>query len=189
MCRDKGVFTAVMNLIDTFVDEVKVFSLNKYEDNRGFFLEKYHKKRYASFGIPDEFLQDNHSRSKKNVVRGLHFTVNNPQSQLMTVINGTVFDVVVDVRKNSPTFGQHKSFILSDKGPQQIYMPHGFAHGFCVLSEIADLHYKASKLYQGEDERGIRWNDEDINICWPVDNPEISARDSMHPSLQEFLSN
>ena len=104
-----------MNLIDTFLDEVKVFSLNKYEDNRGFFLEKYHKKRYASFGIPDEFLQDNHSRSKKNVIRGLHFTVNNSQSQLMTVINGAVFDVVVDVRKDSPTFGQHKSFILSEK--------------------------------------------------------------------------
>lgn len=189
MSRDKGVCTAVMNLIDTFVNVVKVFSLNKYEDNRGFFLEKYHRKRYASFEIHDEFLQDNHSRSKKDVIRGLHFTVNNPQAQLMTVINGSVFDVVVDVRKDSPAFGQHKSFILSDKGPQQIYMPHGFAHGFCVLSDVADLHYKASKFYQSGDERGILWCDEDINIRWPIDNPEISARDSMHPSLQEFLSN
>ncbi len=188
MQRDKGVFTAVMNLIDTFVDKVKVFSLNKYEDKRGFFLEKYHKERYASFGIFDDFLQDNHSRSKKNVIRGLHFTVNNPQSQLMTVINGTVFDVVVDVRKNSPTFGQHKSFILSDKGPQQIYMPHGFAHGFCVLSESADLHYKTSKLYQGEDEMGIRWNDEDINIEWPTKNPQISERDLNHLYLKDFFN-
>ena len=177
-----------MNLLDTFLDEVKVFSLDKYEDNRGFFLEKYHSKRYASFDVHDIFLQDNHSRSKKNVIRGLHFTENNPQSQLMTVINGTVFDVVVDVRKESSTFGQHKSFILSDKGPQQIYMPHGFAHGFCVLSESADLHYKTSKLYKGEDERGIRWNDGDINIRWPAENPEVSPRDSKHPSLLDFYS-
>ncbi len=176
-----------MILVDTFLEEIKVFNLDKYEDNRGFFLEKYHKKRYSSFGIYDDFLQDNHSRSRKDVIRGLHCTINNPQSQLMTVINGSVFDVVVDVRKNSTTFGHYKSFILSDKGPQQIYMPHGFAHGFCVLSESTDLHYKTSKLYKSEDERGIHWNDKEINISWPIESPLISFRDSMHPTLQEFL--
>ena len=176
-----------MNLVDTFLDEVKVFSLDKYEDNRGFFLEKYHKERYLEFGIRDEFVQDNHSRSRQNVIRGLHFTVNNPQSQLMTVISGTVFDVVVDIRKDSSTFGQHKSFILSDKKPQQIYMPNGFAHGFCVLSKVADLHYKVTKFYNEGDECGIKWNDKDINIKWPIDDAEISDRDLQHSSFKDFL--
>ena len=167
-----------MNLVDTFLDEVKVFSLDKYEDNRGFFLEKYHKERYLEFGIRDEFVQDNHSRSRQNVIRGLHFTVNNPQSQLMTVISGTVFDVVVDIRKDSSTFGQHKSFILSDKKPQQIYMPNGFAHGFCVLSKVADLHYKVTKFYNEGDECGIKWNDKILNITWGRKKPILSPKDA-----------
>lgn len=176
-----------MRQVNNFLDEVKIFSLDKYEDNRGFFLEKYHKKKHSDFGIDDVFVQDNQSRSNKNVIRGLHFTLNNPQSQMMTVMRGEVFDVVVDLRLDSETFGQHKSFILSDEGPQQIYMPNGFAHGFCVLSDIADLHYKVSKLYNHEDEFGIAWDDEDININWPSVNPEISPRDLLHPKLKDFI--
>lgn len=176
-----------MKLVESFLNEVKVFSLSKFEDNRGFFLEKYHIERYSSFGINDNFVQDNHSRSNKDVIRGLHFTINNPQSQLMTVMSGEVFDVVVDVRVGSKTFGQHKSFILSDKGPQQIYMSNGFAHGFCVLSDTADLHYKVSKFYDHDDEFGIAWDDEDININWPSVNPEISPRDLLHPKLKDFI--
>jgi dTDP-4-dehydrorhamnose 3,5-epimerase len=178
-----------MKLVESFLNEVKVFSLSKFEDNRGFFLEKYHIERYSSFGINDIFVQDNQSRSNKDVIRGLHFTINNPQSQLMTVMSGEVFDVVVDVRVGSKTFGQHKSFILSDKGPQQIYMSNGFAHGFCVLSDTADLHYKVSKFYNHDDEFGIAWDDKDINIKWPCINPEISPRDLLHPSLNEYEKN
>ena len=176
-----------MKLVDTFLDEVKIFSLDKFEDDRGFFLEKYHNNRYEQYGIYDNFIQDNHSRSKKNVLRGLHFTINNPQSQLMTVITGQVFDVVVDVRPNSKTFGEHASYLLCDEGPQQIFMPNGFAHGFCVISDVADLHYKVSKLYSHEDERGIIWNDKTIDINWPIKNPIISNRDLKHQTLNSFF--
>jgi dTDP-4-dehydrorhamnose 3,5-epimerase len=176
-----------MNLVDHFLDEVKIFSLKRFEDSRGFFLENYHKERYLDFGILDNFIQDNHSRSKKNVLRGLHFTINKPQSQLMTVISGKVFDVVVDIRPNSKNFGKFYSCILSSDGVQQIYMPNGFAHGFCVLSDRADLHYKVSKFYHHEDEKGILWCDEEINIQWPIINPIISSRDLEHPSLANFF--
>lgn len=175
-----------MKLVDSFLDVVKVFNLKKFEDERGFFVEQFHSSRYKNFQINDRFVQDNQSRSQKNVLRGLHFTINNNQSQMMTVARGEVFDVVVDVRPNSKTFGKYKSFILSDEGPQQIYMPHGFAHGFCVLSEYADLIYKASKLYDSNDEYGILWNDEDISIDWPISNPVISDRDLMHGSLRDY---
>lgn len=175
-----------MEIVDNFLEKVFVFKLRKFEDERGFFIEKYHEQRYAELGIDSKFIQDNQSRSKKNVLRGLHFTINNPQAQMMTVSRGKVFDVVVDVRPKSKTFGNYKSFILSDEGPQQIFMPHGFAHGFCVLSEYADLIYKATKLYDPNDEFGIKWNDPDININWPLDKPIISDRDLEHPSLEEY---
>ena len=175
-----------MRVVDNFLDKVFIYDLKKFEDDRGFFIEKYHKERYSEFGIDSTFVQDNQSRSIKNVLRGLHFTINNPQAQMMTVSRGKVFDVVVDVRPKSETFGNYKSFILSDEGPQQIFMPHGFAHGFCVLSEYADLIYKATKLYDPNDEFGIKWNDPDININWPIDKPIISDRDLEHPSLEEY---
>lgn len=178
-----------MKLIDSFLDKVKVFSLEKHEDSRGFFIEKFHSQRYERFGINENFKQDNYSKSKKNVIRGLHFTVNTPQSQLMTVINGKIFDVIVDMREGLPTFGQYKTFILSNEGAQQIYIPHGFAHGFCVLSDEADLHYKTNKFYKAEDERGIIWDDKNISINWPIENPKISLKDSKHPSLKDFFSN
>tara|TARA_B100000242_G_C43049756_1_gene490348 strand:+ start:140 stop:685 length:546 start_codon:yes stop_codon:yes gene_type:complete len=177
-----------MNLVNKFLDEVLIFNLKKYEDNRGFFLEKYHQHRYSTYGINMEFVQDSQSRSLKNVLRGLHLTINKPQSQLMTVVRGKVFDVVVDIRKNSKTFGKYKGFILSDEGPQQILIPHGFAHGFCVLSEYADLVYKTTKLYDSDDEYGIVWNDSDIGIDWPIDNPIISNRDLNHGSLNDYLN-
>jgi len=176
-----------MELLNEFFNEVKIFHLEKFEDNRGFFLEKYHTKRYQKHGIDEIFVQDNHSRSYKNVLRGLHFTQNKPQSQIMTVISGKVFDVVVDIRPNSKTFGKYASCYLGDEGPQQIYMPDGFAHGFCVLSDIADLHYKVSKIYNSSHEKGIIWNDEIINVDWPITNPIISERDLNHPTLEEYF--
>ena len=177
-----------MKIIKSFLDEVIIFSLDHHADARGFFVETFQANRYVDFGIKETFVQDNQSRSLKNVLRGLHFTVNNEQSQLMTVLRGRVFDVVVDVRPHSSTFGYWKGFNLCDTGPQQIYMPHGFAHGFCVLSDFADLHYKVSKKYNHEDEAGIIWSDPSINIDWPIENPIVSDRDNKHKSLNEFFN-
>lgn len=157
-----------------------------FRDERGFFLESFHASRYRDAGIADEFIQDNHSRSVKGVLRGMHYTVKHPQAQIVTVIRGRIFDAVVDLRPGSPTFGRWVGFELSDEGPRQLYMAPGFAHGFCVLSEFADLHYKVSRLYEAGDEGGLAWNDPDVGIRWPVDNPRVSARDAGYPRLREL---
>jgi dTDP-4-dehydrorhamnose 3,5-epimerase len=157
-----------------------------YTDERGFFLESFEQKRYQDLGIVDKFIQDNHSRSQKNVLRGLHFTKNKPQAQIVTVMRGRVFDVVVDIRKNSPTFGQWFGTELSSEGTRQIYMPHGFAHGFCVLSEYADLHYKVSQCYDSTDDGGLIWNDDQIKIDWPIKNPIVSLKDQNNRKMVEI---
>ena len=156
-----------------------------YADDRGFFLETFAKETYQSLGITEDFVQDNHSRSAKNVLRGLHFTKTKPQAQIVTVIRGKIFDVVVDLRKDSPTFGQWFGTKLSDESRRQIYMPPGFAHGFCVLSEYADLHYKVSQRYDPADEGGLIWNDTTVNVDWPIELPIVSERDSCHGTLQD----
>jgi dTDP-4-dehydrorhamnose 3,5-epimerase len=155
-----------------------------FRDDRGFFLETFQAERYRLAGITDDFVQDNHSRSVKGVLRGLHFTVRNPQAQIVTVMRGRIFDVVVDLRPGSLTFGHWIGIELSDEGPRQLYMAPGFAHGLCVLSEFADLHYKVSQLYDASDEGGLLWNDPDVGIRWPIDNPAVSARDAAHPHLK-----
>jgi dTDP-4-dehydrorhamnose 3,5-epimerase len=157
-----------------------------FRDERGFFIESFHTERYRENGIPDTFVQDNHSRSRQGVLRGLHFQIRRPQAQIVTVIRGRVFDVVVDIRPGSASFGRWYGVDLSDEGPRQLYMAPGFAHGFCVLSEFADLHYKVSRLYDRSDESGIRWNDSDIGICWPIEAPIVSERDSAYPRLREL---
>ena len=154
-----------------------------HTDNRGLFLETFEKEKYLELGITDNFVQDNHSRSVQSVLRGLHFTKKKPQSQLLTVMRGRVFDVVVDIRKGSSTFGQWFGTELSDDNIRQIYIPHGFAHGFCVLSDFADLHYKVSQAYDATDEGGLCWNDPEIGINWQTKSPIISEKDSCHPSL------
>jgi len=157
-----------------------------FRDERGFFLETFQQSRYRAAGIVDKFVQDNHSRSSKGVVRGLHFQVRFPQAQIVTVMRGKIFDAVVDLRRWSATFGRWFGAELSDEGARQLYMAPGFAHGFCVLSEVADLHYKASRLYDPADEGGVIWNDQDIGIHWPVANPIVSRRDSAYPSLRQL---
>lgn len=157
---------------------------NAYADDRGFFLESFEQERYLELGIVEEFVQDNHSRSRKNVLRGLHFTRNKPQAQIVTVMRGRIFDVVVDIRKESPTFGRWFGAELSDEGPRQVYIAHGFAHGFCVLSDYADLHYKVSQRYDPSDEGGLIWNDSEVKIDWPIKNPLISDRDMSHRKLE-----
>jgi dTDP-4-dehydrorhamnose 3,5-epimerase len=176
-----------MRALETELNGVLLIELACFSDERGFFLECFESKRYREAGIRDEFVQDNHSRSAKGVLRGLHFTVNRPQAQIVTVIRGKIFDVAVDLRKSSPTFGRWVGAELGDDGPRrQIYMAPGFAHGFCVLSETADLHYKVSRLYDHVDEGGVRWNDPQIGIRWPIDLPIVSPRDASYPPLREL---
>jgi dTDP-4-dehydrorhamnose 3,5-epimerase len=159
-----------------------------FQDERGFFLETYQTARYHEAGIIDTFLQDNQSRSRKGVLRGMHFQVNRPQAQIVTVMRGRIFDVGVDLRPASPTFGRWFGVVLHDTGQRQIYMAPGFAHGFCVLSDWADLHYKVSRNYDGTDEGGFHWNDVDVGIEWPIDNPVVTARDASYPKLKELLA-
>jgi dTDP-4-dehydrorhamnose 3,5-epimerase len=157
-----------------------------FRDERGFFLESFELARYRDAGIADNFVQDNHSRSVGGVLRGLHFQVKRPQAQIVTVMHGRVFDVAVDLRANSPTFGKWFGAELSEDGPRQLYMAPGFAHGFCVLSDVADLHYKVSRTYDRDDEGGVLWNDPDIGIAWPVKPASISPRDAAYPRLRDI---
>jgi dTDP-4-dehydrorhamnose 3,5-epimerase len=158
----------------------------RFGDERGFFLESFHQNRYREAGITDQFVQDNHSRSAQGVLRGLHFTVKKPQAQIVTVMRGRIFDVAVDLRAGSPTFGRSFGLELSEDGPRQIYMAGGFAHGFCVLSEMADLHYKVSQYYDPADEGGLLWNDPDVAISWPMAAPLVSGRDAAYPTLRKL---
>jgi len=157
-----------------------------FRDQRGFFLESFQAERYRANGIVETFVQDNHSRSRQGVLRGLHFQIRRPQAQIVTVIRGRVFDVAVDLRPTSATFGSWRGAELGDEGPRQIYMAPGFAHGFCVLSDFADLHYKVSEIYESGDEGGVAWNDPQIGIRWPVNRPAMSDRDRSYPFLREL---
>jgi dTDP-4-dehydrorhamnose 3,5-epimerase len=157
-----------------------------FRDGRGFFLETFQMPRYRDVGIDDDFVQDNHSRSVKGVLRGLHFQIRHPQAQIVTVMRGQIFDVAVDLRSSSATFGRWFGAQLTDEGPCQLYMAPGFAHGFCVLSDFADLHYKVSRLYDHSDEGGLVWNDPDIGILWPIKTPIVSKRDASYPKFREL---
>jgi dTDP-4-dehydrorhamnose 3,5-epimerase len=156
-----------------------------FRDDRGFFWEAHHARRYAEAGISDPFVQDNASRSAKGTLRGLHYQLKRPQGKLVWVVRGEVFDVAVDIRKSSPTFGKWFGERLSGDEPKQIYIPTGFAHGFCVLSDSADFMYKCTNLYAPDDERGIIWNDPDIGIYWPIADPRLSEKDQRFSRLRE----
>jgi dTDP-4-dehydrorhamnose 3,5-epimerase len=175
-----------MHVEHTALQGLLVIEPRCFRDERGFFLETFHAERYRENGIADVFMQDDHSRSRQGVLRGLHFQVKHPQAQIVTVIRGRVFDVAVDLRPDSATFGRWYGVELSDEEPRQLYMAPGFGHGFCVLSEFADLHYKASRLYDHADEGGVVWNDRDIGIRWPIANPIVSGRDDAYPTLQQL---
>lgn len=175
-----------MNITPTKFSGLLLIEPQCFQDERGFFLETYQSERYHSAGILDHFIQDNQSRSAYGVLRGLHFQVKQPQAQLVTVIRGCVFDVAVDLRQKSPTFGQWFGIKLSDVGPRQLYMAPGFAHGFCVLSDWADLHYKVTRCYDPHDEGGLFWNDPDLGIRWPIEVPQVSSRDEAFACLKDF---
>jgi dTDP-4-dehydrorhamnose 3,5-epimerase len=175
-----------MKITETGLAGLLLIEPRYFRDDRGYFLETFSGPRYRDAGIADDFVQENHSRSSKGILRGLHFTVRRPQAQLVTVMRGKVFDVGVDLRSGSKTFGRWFGAELSDEGACQIYMPPGFAHGFCVLSDVADLHYMVSRIYDHSDEGGLLWNDPDVGIRWPVEAPVVSARDAAYPKLWEL---
>lgn len=162
--------------------EPKVFG-----DARGFFLETYNKKRYMESGFPDvDFVQDNHSCSSKGVLRGLHFQLNGPQGKLVQVATGSVFDVAVDIRVGSSTFGQWYGCELSAENHHQLWIPPKFAHGFCVLSDTADFIYKCTDYYNSHDEGGVLWNDPEIGVNWPIENPLLSDKDKNYLCLSDI---
>jgi dTDP-4-dehydrorhamnose 3,5-epimerase len=156
-----------------------------FEDNRGFFYESFNSDAYKKNGITVNFVQDNHSRSVKNTVRGLHYQVNPGQDKLVRVTLGKAWDVVVDIRTGSPTFGQWEGFELSAENKRQLFVPKGFAHGFCVLSDEAEFQYKCSEYWSPKDERAIIWDDPELNINWPVENPILSEKDSKNPAFKD----
>lgn len=172
-----------MKVYQTPLEGVVLFEPRVYGDERGFFLETWRMEQYHSAGISEAFVQDNHSRSEKGVLRGLHFQLHHPQGKLVSVIRGEIFDVAVDIRQGSPTFGQWHGTVLSDKNHFQLYIPPGFAHGFCVTSDIADVYYKCTDIYYPDDEGSIIWNDPDINIRWPCTDVTLSKKDSQASML------
>lgn len=157
-----------------------------YRDDRGFFLETYQVERYRAGGISAHFVQDNHSRSAKGTLRGLHAQLERPQAKLIRVIEGEAYDVAVDIRRGSPTFGRFVASLLSSENFRQIFIPEGFAHGFCVTSALCQLEYKCSDVYDPKDELVIAWNDPEIGIPWPVQSPRLSERDAAAPTLREI---
>jgi dTDP-4-dehydrorhamnose 3,5-epimerase len=176
-----------MRVRETTLPGVLIVEPKVFRDGRGFFVETWHARRFAEAGLGEVFLQDNHSRSVRGTVRGLHWQWRRPQAKLVRVTAGEVFDVAVDVRPESPAFGQWTATYLSGENLRQLFVPRGFAHGFCVLSDEAHVEYRCSDYYDGEGERGLRWNDPDLGIPWPVTAPVLSDRDREHPTLRALF--
>lgn len=175
-----------MKITETSIHGVYLLDLDVYEDARGFFLESYHRKKYSELGLDVDFVQDNRSFSQNGIVRGLHYQVRRPIGQLIYVAHGSVFDVGVDLRADSPTFGKHVSVTLSSEKHQQLFLPAGVAHGFCTLGERNEILYKCTEYYDPNDEAGLLWNDTDLGIKWPIKDPVIKDRDASYPKLKNI---
>ena len=173
-----------MRVTPTELPEVLIIEPQVFQDARGFFVETYHAERYRANGIAATFVQDNHSRSVARTLRGLHIQVGRPQAKLIRAIAGTIWDVAVDVRRGSPTFGRWVGVELSAENHRQCFIPAGFAHGFCVLTDTAEIVYKCSDFYDPASELGIAWDDRTIGITWPIAEPLLSERDRRHPTLE-----
>lgn len=174
-----------MRFLETKLKGVILIEPDIFEDQRGIFLELYQAAKYTGGGIPVPFIQDNFSRSVRGALRGLHYQLKRPQGKLICVVEGAIFDVAIDIRRGSPTFGKWEGLELSSDNRRQVYIPPGFAHGFCVLSEAAGVLYKCTDIYSKQDERGIIWNDSTIGIDWPVANPLLSPKDRSYRTLAE----
>jgi len=177
-----------MRVVPTTLPGVVIIEPDVHADSRGFFLETYRADKYREHGITAPFVQDNHSRSLARTLRGLHLQLRRPQGKLIRVVEGEIFDVAVDVRRGSPTFGQWAGSVLTAENFKQMYVPPGFAHGFCVVSAAAQVEYKCTDFYDPEGELGIAWNDPQLAIAWPVMEPLLSQRDARHPTLAEATS-
>jgi len=174
-----------MRFIETELKNVILVEPDVHEDQRGHFFELYHERKYTEGGITPRFVQDNYSQSVQGTLRGLHYQLKKPQGKLIVVVEGVIFDVVLDTRRGSPAFGKWYGIELSSENKRQLYVPPGFAHGFCVLSEAAGVVYKCTDFYSSGDEHGIIWNDRAIGISWPVANPLLSLKDQSYKSLAE----
>lgn len=175
-----------MKIERTELPGVLVIEPRLFRDDRGFFYESFNVDvfaRHVGEGLPTSFLQDNHSRSTERVLRGLHYQLHRPQGKLITCVRGEIFDVAVDIRVGSPTFGRWVGLTLSGDAPRYVWIPGGFAHGFCTLSPVADVIYKCTDLYVPEDDRGVLWSDESIGISWPVSDPILSPKDQRYAGL------
>ena len=176
-----------VKFLPTDIEGVIIVEPSVHRDERGFFLETYHVRRFQEGGILETFVQDNHSRSVRGTLRGLHAQRRHPQGKLVRAVQGEVFDVAVDIRPRSPTFKKWVSAVLSAENFREIYVPPGFLHGFCVLSEHAEVEYKCTDFYVPGDELGVIWNDPEIGIRWPITAPILSAKDRAHPRLSDVL--
>lgn len=165
-----------------------LITLEKYGDERGFFMEIYRRSVFKELGITEEFVQDSRSFSGKNILRGMHYQIQKPQGKLISVLRGKIFDVGVDLRKNSPMFGQWCGVELSASIPQQLFLPAGIAHGFCTLDDENELYYHCTDYYDPQDESGLLWCDPIVNIHWPIKNPATNARDNAFPALSEIAA-
>ena len=175
-----------MNVVETALPGVLIIEPKAFGDHRGFFLETFQVERYREAGITLPFVQDNHSRSQRGVLRGLHFQKTRPQGKLVSVSRGAVYDVAVDIDPASATYGRFVGVELNDDNHRQMWVPPGYAHGFCVLSEVADFQYKCTDFYFPADESGLLWNDPDVGIPWPITEPQLSAKDIDNPRLRDL---
>jgi dTDP-4-dehydrorhamnose 3,5-epimerase len=175
-----------MQPVRTQLDGPVLFEPRVHGDTRGFFVETYRRSGYADAGVPEEFVQDNHSRSGRGVLRGMHFSIGEGQAKLVRCARGSIFDVVVDIRRGSPTFGQWEGHDLDDESHRQLYVPLGFAHGFLVTSPVADVIYKVSSYYSADTERGFKYDDPEVGIEWPAGELIVSDRDTGAPLLSEI---
>lgn len=181
-----------MRIEQTELPGVLVLEPRLFRDDRGFFYESFNAEvfaRHADEGLPTAFVQDNHSRSSERVLRGLHYQLERPQGKLVTCVNGAIFDVAVDIRVGSPTFGRWTGVTLSGDAPRYLWIPPGFAHGFCTLTPVADVIYKCTELYAPADEHGVLWSDETIGIAWPVRDPLLSQKDQRYTGLDPARTN
>ena len=177
-----------MKITETVLPGVLIIEPTVFGDHRGFFLETFQAERYREAGINLPFVQDNHSRSQRGVLRGLHLQRSRPQGKLVSVSRGAVYDVAVDINPASPTCGQYVGVELSDDNHCQLWIPPGYAHGFCVLSDEADFQYKCTDFYHPDDETGLLWNDPDVSIPWPIATPKLSEKDQKLPTLRHLLN-
>ena len=171
--------------IETRLDGLVLVEPTAHGDDRGFLLESFREDAWRDLGVPGPFVQENHSRSGRGILRGLHFQTTPGQAKLVRCVRGAIWDVAVDLRSGSPTYRQWEGYELSDENHRQLFVPVGFGHGFCVLSDVADVAYKLTSVYNPETEAGIRWDDPDIGVEWPVSEPQLSERDKTAPTLAE----